>query len=322
MEALFSCESLSLLFFTFSIVISLGAGARTHRNTLKQKHLHLHTFKMVALDLDGTALNTNHTITQVTVDKLRALSDKGIQISIATGRSLGAVIDTLSTLKLGVEVPVVCLNGAMCIKVSKDAHSVVKVFDDCVAHSSAVKLLAFAASRGLVAQYYIESKVYAAPKTDEHRNLLGRYSTLTGKQQHLVPDYSSPLEMAPASKILLMTDDADELIAEASRMGFDEEFHLIKGSPYPFFVEFLAPGINKGSGLQKMCMTLQYDLADVVAFGDGENDKEFLQLAGLGVAMRNASDLAKDAADVVNPWTNDEDGVARYLDQMEKRKLL
>lgn len=71
-----------------------------------------------------------------------------------------------------------------------------------------------------------------------------------------------------------------------------------------------------------MCKAMQYDIADVVAFGDGENDKEFLEVAGLGVAMSNARPLAKLAADEINPWTNDEDGVARYLGQMEKRELL
>mgnify|MGYP003385607042 CR=1 FL=1 len=323
---LFSRESedyLSLLFFSVSIAVALAAQTRPRRisnTTSKQKRSNV--FKVVALDLDGTTLNTHHKITQVTVDKLRALSAQGIQISIATGRSLGAVMDTLGELQLGVEVPVVCLNGAMCIKVSKDVQSIEKVFDALVSAESAANLLAFAASRGLVAQYYIESKVYAAPKTDEHHELLGRYSTLTGKKQHVIPNYSEPISIAPAAKILLMTTDADGLIADATRMGLDQDFHMIKGSPYPFFVEFLAPGINKGTGLQRMCKEMQYDIAEVVAFGDGENDKEFLQYAGMGVAMHNARPLAKFAADAINPWTNDEDGVARYLDMMEKRDIL
>lgn len=235
-----------LLLFSSSIALSLLAAQQTRsrtRNTSTcttiSRHARSNKFKVVALDLDGTTLNTNHKLSQVTVDKLRSLSAKGIQISIATGRSFGAVMDTLGELQLGVEVPVVCLNGAMCIKVSKDVQRIDKVFDALVSPASAAKLLAFAASQGLVAQYYIESNVYAAPKTEQHNEFLERYSTLTGKKQHIVPDYSKPLAIAPAAKILLMTDDADGLIAEATKRGYDQEFHLIKGSPYPFFVEFL-----------------------------------------------------------------------------------
>lgn len=329
---LFSSECeyfLPLLLFSSSIAVALGAQTRSRRTTnatlrnQKQKSLN-NTFKIVALDLDGTTLNTSHTITQFTVDKLRALSARGIQISIATGRSFGAVMDTLGELQLGVDVPCVVLNGAMCIKVVTKDHvqSIEKIFDSLVSSASAKKLLAFAAERGLVAQYYIESKVYAAPKTDEHHELLGRYSTLTGKKQFIISDYSEAIAIDSAAKILLMTNDADGLIAEATSMGYDQDFHMIKGSPYPFFVEFLAPGINKGTGLQRMCKEMNYDINDVVAFGDGENDKEFLQYAGMGVAMSNARPLAKSAADDINPWTNDEDGVARYLNQMEKRNLL
>ena len=94
-------------------------------------------------------------------------------------------------------------------------------------------------------------------------------------------------------------------------------FHLIKGSPDPFFVEFLAPGVSKGSGVERMAAYLGVDLQHAVSFGDGDNDRECLECCGVGVAMKNASAMAKAAADVVLDWSNDEDGVALYLEQLE-----
>jgi hydroxymethylpyrimidine pyrophosphatase-like HAD family hydrolase len=198
MATLRPSDSLPLLCFASSIVFVLGARARSQRNISKQKH----SFSIIALDLDGTTLNSSHLITDTTVKKLRSLSARGIKIVIGTGRSLGAVMDTLSTLQLGVEVNVVCLNGAMCVKVSKDTKTIENVFNDLVPSLSADKLLAFAARQGLVAQYYIGSIVYAAPKNEQHDALLAQYSTLTGKKQDIVPDNSGPIAIACAAKIL------------------------------------------------------------------------------------------------------------------------
>ena len=97
--------------------------------------------------------------------------------------------------------------------------------------------------------------------------------------------------------------------------------HIIRGHP-PFFVEFLAPGVCKGTGLVELCRHLDIDVAELVAFGDGDNDKEYLQFAGLGVAMHNARDVVKDVADYVTPYTNDDDGVVRELDRLRGESRL
>ena len=75
--------------------------------------------------------------------------------------------------------------------------------------------------------------------------------------------------------------------------------YFILGSPDPFFVEFLRNDVSKGNALQKLCENMNINLNEIVAFGDGDNDKEMLQLAGLGVAMKNGKPAAKEAADVV-----------------------
>jgi HAD superfamily hydrolase (TIGR01484 family) len=58
-------------------------------------------------------------------------------------------------------------------------------------------------------------------------------------------------------------------------------------------------GVDKGSALQLLCNHLDMPVQDTIAFGDGENDKEFLAVAGLGCAMKNARPAAKSAANVV-----------------------
>eukprot|EP00658_Telonema_sp_P-2_P012460 TRINITY_DN14741_c0_g1_i4.p1 TRINITY_DN14741_c0_g1~~TRINITY_DN14741_c0_g1_i4.p1 ORF type:complete len:376 (+),score=89.81 TRINITY_DN14741_c0_g1_i4:178-1305(+) len=88
-------------------------------------------------------------------------------------------------------------------------------------------------------------------------------------------------------------------------------------------VEVVHIQVNKGRSLEQLCRWFGVPLAEVFAIGDGENDAEMLTLAGTGVAMANAKPKTKAAADLVLEWSNDEDGVAKYLgEKLLGEKLL
>ncbi|KAH8052276.1 phosphatase [Aureococcus anophagefferens] len=114
--------------------------------------------------------------------------------------------------------------------------------------------------------------------------------------------------------MLLMTDDPDAVLAKvlaAQASGaLPAALTPIRGSP-PFFVELLRGDVCKGNGLKRLCELRGIDAADAVAFGDGENDVEFVSFAGVGIAMKNGRDAVKAVADRVTSSTNGEDGVAR-----------
>lgn len=288
------------------------------QNQLKRKK----KYRFIALDLDGTTLNSQHEMSSLTIKTLQSLNRRGLQICIATGRSTPSVLAKLKMLQLERPVPVVCFNGACGRRVSSDL-SVTKLFDSGLDMASARMLLAIAEELNIVAQYYLAQtgEIYACPKNEEHHSLLRQYASLTGKSA-IISSYEEVLAIAPPAKILFMTNHADELIAQMKERLPRDQFHLIRGSPDPFFVEFLASGTNKGTGLVKLCSQLNVPLDEVVAFGDGENDAEFLQYAGLGLAVRNAKALAKQSANEVLPWSNDEDAVAKKLMQLEEEGLL
>lgn len=84
------------------------------------------------------------------------------------------------------------------------------------------------------------------------------------------------------------------------------------GMTSPKWLEIMLPGITKGSGLHWLSELLHIELSDIMAFGDGENDIDMLQEAGIGIAMGNAMDIVKQAADVVTGG-NDEEGIAQAL---------
>lgn len=158
--------------------------------------------------------------------------------------------------------------------------------------------------------------MYAVPRNDTHIDLLKRYEDLVDNAQTVMDSYDDALDICLSAKVLLMAEDADELIAKAHSELDATEFTIIRGSPHPFFVEFLRPDVTKGYGLKLLCEHIGVGMEEVVAFGDGDNDREMLQLAGLGVAMKNAKQAAKEVANVVIDWSNDEDGVAKQLEAL------
>ena len=126
------------------------------------------------------------------------------------------------------------------------------------------------------------------------------------------------MSVYPSAKLIILCTNPDELI-EIAKRELKGEWNIIRGSHY--FVEFLMSGVSKGKGLIDLCEHFGYELKEVVAFGDGDNDKEFLEVAGWGVAMKNAGALAKHSANEVTEYTNDEDGVAIHLEKMEDLNL-
>ena len=82
-----------------------------------------------------------------------------------------------------------------------------------------------------------------------------------------------------------------------------------------FYLEVIPRIINKGQGIRDICGVLGVDTAEVIAFGDAENDIPMLRAAGMGVAMGNAADAVKQAADMVT-LSNNDDGIAAALEKL------
>lgn len=118
----------------------------------------------------------------------------------------------------------------------------------------------------------------------------------------------------PAVKMVLRRPGvaAEELLALAEELAMPGVHPSISGAP---FLEVAAAGVNKASGLARLCELLGVRQQDTVAFGDHFNDMEMIAWAGHGVAMANAVDPAKEAADEVT-LTNDEDGVAVIIERL------
>ena len=118
------------------------------------------------------------------------------------------------------------------------------------------------------------------------------------------------LSFAPC-KILMSADPAG-IRAVQARIAKALPAGLRVVQTAPFYLEVIPAAVNKGVGLRAACDVLGLTPAQAIAFGDSENDIEMLRAAGLGVAMGNADEAVKAAADRVT-LSNNENGIAATL---------
>ena len=279
-------------------------------------------YKMVALDMDGTLLNNKQEISEKNVQVLKKLSERDIIIVIATGRSSGSVTKYINTSLADLKqskFPMVVFNGSVCMVRDKQSGDVETIFRNALTEDSVRDLIRMTTENNLVLQYYNgetgEVFVNPQPGNEEHRSLVERYGGLVGKPQTEVSDYEGLIASGDLPvKVLALTPESkvDEVYAKPLNV----DLHRIRGSPHPFFVEFLMPGNTKGTAITSLCKHMGIDLSEVVAFGDGENDAEMLEAVGMGVAMANGRPKAKEYANEVTERTNDDDGVAYHLEKL------
>ena len=219
----------------------------------------MNRYKLVAFDLDGTVLNSHHKLTEKTRNILKRLCDDGVLICISTGRSLLSALEYADQLQLPLELmPFICYNGSMVVNYNFTTKIRYVVASNPIPEANVRILLNFANFLGLVAQYYNGNtgEVLVVPKNRRHIELLKKYAILTGREQILVTDYEEALLQSVSEKITIMTDDADELIRKSNELLPAGQFNIIKGSPNPFFVEYVDINTSKGNGLTKLAESL------------------------------------------------------------------
>jgi hydroxymethylpyrimidine pyrophosphatase-like HAD family hydrolase len=282
-------------------------------------------YRMVALDLDGTLLHSNHEISSATVDYLRELHSRGLVICIATGRAAPSTYTHVAHLNLEGGMPVVCFNGAKglhCTSIPESDTSIPEseeeeeklspnvtvrvreLFSTPVPQNVTDKTLEVAKSLGHVSQYYHDQDIYADPIHDHHYELTKQYMLLTGAKTIYREDLK--VDGCLPSKLLVLCRNHElDRSFEIFQKELGDDATLVYGSQ-GWFLEVLHPQVNKGHGLRQMCDALGIPLEQCIAFGDGDNDIEFIKMAGNGIVMKNGREVVKQHADEIIDYTNNE----------------
>lgn len=262
-------------------------------------------FRLVASDIDGTLIRADGTLSPRTIGVLDRLYGRGVPTVLVTGRPVRWLRQLYDQM---VEpLPAVCANGAVVYDPDTDEIlraeplSVDLLLDVTRKLREAVPDIALAVEVEDGRKFFYEEK-WPLRWDGEHDS---------------VRVLASPEELTSVPAV--------KLLARSASYGPDEFVELVSGtlgalaeathSSSSALVEISAAGVTKAAGLAWLCEREGYAPEQVVAFGDMPNDLPLLAWAGRSVAMGNGHPAVREVADEVT-LTNDEDGVAVYLEKL------
>lgn len=244
--------------------------------------------KYIVFDLDDTLLNNRREITPYTVAVLEKLRAMGHKLVYNTARSKDFVQKYFAVLPPDYAI----LNGGAMI-MNAAGETVWRSELDVPTTQALLRELV-----GLTDAIYVQTE-------EEFFSHKGRKSL----QKFIAIDFETEVFHQPAQKIV--TDVKDDQKAQALAFKYNLEYTTYLGGT---FRRYNNPGATKASGNRKLMELTGGSLADVIAFGDDLGDLEMLREAGVGVLMKNARKEFHAQTSHLSDYTNDEDGVAKFLE--------
>lgn len=277
-------------------------------------------YRLIALDLDGTLLNSRGEISGADAAALRAAAAAGCLVVLASGRMTANIRPFYGAL--GIDGPTIGYNGALVRDADRAGAGVIQ--ETPLPARYADELIDYARRERFHLNYYLGEKVYAGDDP-ELRRFADLYSRQTGAEFNFVPDLTCFRGREP-TKAIIVTDATvagepdprhrDELY-QVWHARWGAEVTVMRTNPE--YLEFYHLRAGKGRALEALSRHYGIEQALTMAIGDNYNDLSMLQWAGCGVAVGNAGEDVKAAADWVSSRSNDQGAVAEAIDQLVLR---
>lgn len=266
--------------------------------------------KLIGMDLDGTLLTTKKELTAYTREVLSRAVKQGIIVMPATGRPLKGITDDL--LEFSGFRYAVTANGGRVLNIRTGET----LFEELVPAETAGKVLEILGHYDTLREIYFDGVGYA--QEDALQNI-SRYLEEAPMMEYImrtriaVPDLWAKFEeenraVDKVQGLFVSLEERNMAIHELREVSGIEITGALKKN-----IEVNAAGVNKGRALLRLGELLGIRREEIMAFGDGANDLKMIKEVGVGVAMENAKDELKEAADYI-AGSNDKDGVARFIE--------
>lgn len=265
-------------------------------------------YRLLALDLDGTLLDSRLQIRNATIEALALVRTMGVQVMIVTGRHHVAAYPYWH--QLGLELPAICCNGTYMY----DYRQRRALASNPLPRQEARRLLELVRKHNIYTMIYVDDFM-AYESECRHLNILLEWSATLPEAVRpridRVPSFERMLEeIGTVWKFVASGDDLPAMSVFASELeknpGLSCEWSAHNR------LDIACAGNNKGSRLAGWIAGQGIAREEVIAFGDQQNDMEMLRLAGLGVAMGNSLEVVQACADWIT-GSNDSDGIADAL---------
>ena len=265
--------------------------------------------KLVAIDMDGTLLNSKKELLEETKQYFKNFHNKNTEtlLVLCTGRPESGIRPYLKDLGyLEENHYIISQNGANIY----ESQTGKRVMDAFVDSGAIQKWIELGKRHGIsvmgagVDYYYCFDQDPTEWMEFDVKLVSGKLKRIPNKESLNTDFY----------KILLMGDE--EQLNEFETyipQEWRDEFYVVRSQKY--LVEVLTKGVNKAFGLEKLAQELNIQPSEIAAIGDAANDIEMLEYAGLAIAMGNASEEVKSISDIVTD-TNENNGVIKAIDKL------
>ena len=270
--------------------------------------------KLIAFDLDGTLFDDHKRISPVTKEFLERAGQRGFEIVPATGRPYKGLCAEVEKLQ-GVRYVLTTNGGGI-----YERNTGTCIYQDCMKLEKLLPLLSRLEELDVMADAFVQGDSYM---TKSKTHLI---DGIDGPEE--IKDYIRTSRTVVEDQVAVLRergDDVEKLTINFAtdetgrRIDYDKawkvledfpEFHPVSGGMQN--IEVTAKGVSKASALLWLGKYLKIKQEEMIAFGDSGNDIDMLRAAGIGVAMGNAEEEAKAAADYVT-LTNTENGIVHAL---------
>lgn len=263
--------------------------------------------KLVAIDIDGTLVNEEKVMSKKVRDAIHKANDLGVKVVLCTGRPIEGILPYLKELNFQDDDDFVISHNGACITQT----DTMEVVEARTLKSEDIKTV-----YDLLKDYpgYIctlnEKNFYLIDKKATEP-LLKEAQIINMELEEVGIDFFEQAD--EMLKMICMGDEKEiDVIESVIPEDMQERYYIVRSQRN--LIEVLKKDTNKGTALEKLAEKLGFSMDEVMAIGDGDNDYEMIQAAGLGVVMENGTEKLKNIANQLT-LSNEEDGVAHAFEK-------
>jgi Cof subfamily protein (haloacid dehalogenase superfamily) len=266
-------------------------------------------YKAVFLDMDGTLLRTDHSVSDATKQTILNLTARGIPVILVSARPLDAILPTAKEIGLSEKI-LISLNGSYITEGGRP------LFEASIDLDTTARLAEQIRPFGATVAYYLQREWFAEVNDTwtEHEQKIMDVKIQVHPLAELLQLWSRRGDGSGPNKMMVMSEP--DIIARVQ--GQLTSIYNGKLNIYPSkptYLEIMDPRASKANAVRLLIEKMQIARSEVIAMGDNFNDREMIEFVGMGVAMGNAPEEIRKIADYVTD-TNNEDGVRKALEKL------